>query len=234
VTRFVTALAVLVVAAVAGLISFGHVEVLALTSGQTLVAARCLPVSIDGLVVASSMVLLDYARRGIPAPVLARVLLGLGVAATLTANAAAGASHGVAGVAVSMWPAVAFIGSAEAFLTLVRGQAQAVPEEASERVPEAVPDLPVPAVPKTVPDTVPEAPPARTRTARRALPRSRSRARGVHRPEVVFAAELEAGQLPGIRVIKNRMKVGQDKAREYRAFLEGRLSAPRETVEAVS
>jgi Protein of unknown function (DUF2637) len=88
--RCVTTLAVVVVAGIAAAISFGHIEHLALTHGQPLMAARALPVSVDGAVVASSLALLDAARRGAQTPVLARIMLGAGVAATLSANAISG------------------------------------------------------------------------------------------------------------------------------------------------
>lgn len=42
--------------------------------------------TVDGLIYASSMVMLDSARREMRVPVLARWLLGLGIAATLAAN----------------------------------------------------------------------------------------------------------------------------------------------------
>jgi hypothetical protein len=48
---------------------------------------------VDGLIYASSMVLLDCARREVPVPALARWLLGLGIAATLAANVAHGLGH---------------------------------------------------------------------------------------------------------------------------------------------
>jgi hypothetical protein len=46
--------------------------------------------TVDGLIYASSMVMLDSARRNRPVPSLARWLLGLGIAATLAANALVG------------------------------------------------------------------------------------------------------------------------------------------------
>jgi hypothetical protein len=49
------------------------------------------PLTVDGLIYASSMVMLDSARREVPVPALARWLLGLGIAATLAANVAHGA-----------------------------------------------------------------------------------------------------------------------------------------------
>jgi len=50
---------------------------------------------------------------GSPVPSLARWLLGLGIAATLTANMAQGWSHGPAGGVVAAWPAVSLVGSYE-------------------------------------------------------------------------------------------------------------------------
>jgi hypothetical protein len=57
------------------------------------------------------MVLLDSARRKVPVPALARWLLGLGIAATLSANVARGLDHGLIGAAVAAWPAVALVSS---------------------------------------------------------------------------------------------------------------------------
>jgi len=48
--------------------------------------ARLIPLTVDGLIYASSMVMLDSARRATPVPALARWLLGLGIAATLAAK----------------------------------------------------------------------------------------------------------------------------------------------------
>jgi hypothetical protein len=68
---------------------------------------------VDGLIYASSMVMLDSARRGTRVPALARWLLGLGIVATLAANVAHGLGHGLIDAAVGAWPAVALIGSCE-------------------------------------------------------------------------------------------------------------------------
>jgi len=111
--RRLTAAAVLVVAAIAAVVSFVHIEHLAVTHGQTVLAAMLLPVSIDGTVAAASLVMLRAARAGLGTPWLARVMLGLSVVATLAANIAYGARYGLTGSLLSGWPAVAFIGSAE-------------------------------------------------------------------------------------------------------------------------
>jgi hypothetical protein len=87
---------------------------------------------VDGLIYASSMVMLDSARRKVPVPSLARWLLGLGIAATLAANVAHGLGHGPAGAVVAAWPAVALVGSYELLMIVFRsahapGGVQAVP-----------------------------------------------------------------------------------------------------------
>jgi hypothetical protein len=60
------------------------------------------------------------ARRKAPVPVLARWLLGSGVAATLAANVAHGLGHGLTGAAVAAWPpAVALVGSYELLMMVI-------------------------------------------------------------------------------------------------------------------
>ena len=78
------------------------------------------PATIDGLVYASSMVVLYAARHRVPVPSLARWLLVLGIAATLTANMAQGWSHGPVGAVVAAWPAVSLVGSYELLVWLIR------------------------------------------------------------------------------------------------------------------
>lgn len=78
------------------------------------------PFTVDGLIYASSMVLLDSARRKVPVPALARWLLGVGIAATLAANIAHGLGHGRAGAAVAPWPR-AVVGACELLMIIIRG-----------------------------------------------------------------------------------------------------------------
>ena len=75
---------------------------------------------IDGLVYASSMVVLYAARHRLPAPALARWLLALGIVATLAANVAHGWAAGPVGAVVAAWPAASLVGSYELLLWLVR------------------------------------------------------------------------------------------------------------------
>ena len=110
VIKWSTAGAVLGVAAVAAVASYEHAYDLVLAHGEAGWTAPMVPLTVDGLIYASSMVMLDSARRRIQVPTLARWLLGLGIAATLAASVAHGLGHGPAGAAVAACPAVALAG----------------------------------------------------------------------------------------------------------------------------
>ena len=118
--RLSTAAAVLAVAAIAAYVSYWHAYAVVRAHGETGITARLEPATIDGLVYASSMVVLYAARHRVPVPSLARWLLGVGIVATLTANMAQGWSHGPVGAVVAAWPAVSLVGSYELLVWLVR------------------------------------------------------------------------------------------------------------------
>jgi hypothetical protein len=120
VIRFATAAAVCAVAAFAAVVSYSHIYGLGRAHGQDGTAARLLPLSVDGLILAASLVLLHEARNGRDAPRPARFMLWLGIAATIGANIAYGAGYGLLGALISAWPAVAFIGSVEIAMQQVR------------------------------------------------------------------------------------------------------------------
>src|ERR1017187_5476692 len=84
--------------------------------GQDGTAARLLPLSVDGLILGASLVLLDEARNDRDAPGLARFMLWPGIGA----NIAYGAGNGLLGALIPAWPAVAFIGAAEIAMQQVR------------------------------------------------------------------------------------------------------------------
>ena len=134
VIRVSTAVAVLAVAGVAAYVSYWHAYAVVRAHGESGITARLEPATIDGLVYASSMVVLYAARHRLPVPSLARWLLGLGIAATLTANMAQGWSHGPVGAAVAAWPAVSLVGSYELLVWLIRTAG------ALEQGPSAEPD----------------------------------------------------------------------------------------------
>jgi len=118
--RLSTAAAVLAVAGIAAYVSYWHAYAVVRAHGESGITARLEPATIDGLVYASSMVILYAARHRAPVPWLARWLLGLGIAATLTANMAQGWSHGPVGAVVAAWPAVSLAGSYELLVWLIR------------------------------------------------------------------------------------------------------------------
>jgi Protein of unknown function (DUF2637) len=111
--RLSTAAAVLAVAGIAAYVSYWHAYAVVRAHGESGITARLEPATIDGLVYASSMVVLYAARHRVPVPCLARWLLGLGIAATLAANIAQGWSRGPVGAVVAAWPAVSLVGSYE-------------------------------------------------------------------------------------------------------------------------
>ena len=118
--RVTAALAVAAVAAVAAVISYRHAHELVTTHGETGLTATLVPFTVDGLILAASMLILDASRHHHPVPPLARRCLGAGIAATIGANLAHGLDHGPIGALVSAWPALALAGSFELLMTLIR------------------------------------------------------------------------------------------------------------------
>ena len=138
--RASTAVVVLAVAGVAAYISYRHAYAVVCEYGESGVTALLEPATIDGLVYASSMVILYAARHRLPVPPLARWMLALGIAASLAVNVAQGWSHGGVGAVVAAWPAVALIGSYELLAWMIRTAAARQPDhvpEADQRVPPA-------------------------------------------------------------------------------------------------
>lgn len=115
-----TALAVVAVAVVAAIISYQHAYELVMSHGETGLTAHLLPFTVDGLIWAASMVVLDASRRHHPVPPLAKWSLAVGIVATIGANLAHGLGHGPIGAMVSAWPALALVGSFELLMLLIR------------------------------------------------------------------------------------------------------------------
>jgi hypothetical protein len=141
--RVSTAAVVLAVAGIAAYISYWHAYAVVRQYGESGVTALLEPGTIDGLVYASSMVILHAARHRLPVPCLARWMLALGIAASLAVNVAQGWSHGLVGAPAAAWPAVALVGSYEMLAWMVRTTAGGGPG----RVPGAGHTLPQPDLP---------------------------------------------------------------------------------------
>jgi Protein of unknown function (DUF2637) len=144
VLRGVTVCVVWVVAVIAAIVSYTHIRFLGLSHGQGRLAATLLPFSVDGLVLAGSLVLLHETRHG-RRVIVGHCMLWAGVCATVSANVGYGASSGPAGALISAWPAGAFILAAEGLLCMLRNSmktASASPDPAST---SSAPPVPPPA-----------------------------------------------------------------------------------------
>ena len=138
--RITTALAVVTVAVVAAVISYQHAFDLVRSHGESGVTARLLPFTVDGLIWAASMVVLDASRRSQPVPRLAAWSLGTGIVATVGANLAHGVGHRPVGALVGAWPALALVGSFELLMMLIRtGRRTQAGEAGSENRDQAAP-----------------------------------------------------------------------------------------------
>jgi hypothetical protein len=166
--RGATAAVVTAVAAVAAVVSYTHIYDVARHHGQSGLAATLLPLSVDGLILAASLVLLHEARNKRAAPALARWMLAFGVGATVAANVGYGLPFGMVGAVVSAWPAVAFIGSVELMMVVVSRARQ----DAAAAVAPAAALAPRPATSDAPPGAT--APPASA--PRKAAPKVTSRA----------------------------------------------------------
>jgi hypothetical protein len=224
--RRLTAAAVLLVAVIAAVVSFLHIEHLAVSHGQPTLAAWLLPVSVDGTVAAASLSMLWAARDGLSTPWLARGMLTAGVAATLAANAAYGAPHGISGELLSGWPAVAFVGSVEMVLGMIRRTRTRAPAPAPAASAPRIAPTGAPALDAAPHPTPAPGPHPAGRTP--AAPRTRTRRPAVTAADAEreFAAELAAGVVPSQRAIRARLHVGQDRARQLHGHLSTRAAGP--------
>ncbi len=130
--RWATSLTVVGLGGVAAVVSFRHALEVVQDHGETRDTAMLYPLTIDGLVFASSMVLLDSARRGEKAPTLAKWTLGIGIGATVAVNVLHGIAHGIVGAVIAAWPALALVLAVELLMGLIRRGRQVAVEPATE------------------------------------------------------------------------------------------------------
>ncbi|PXY25130.1 hypothetical protein BAY59_24190 [Prauserella coralliicola] len=121
-----------VVAAVAGAASYTHMRALAAEHGEQWLS-YITPLSVDGLLVVASLVIVEARRRGDRGPVLAWLALVAGVLASLAANVAA-AGPDLTSKVIAAWPPAAFTIAFELVLRLVRVTTQ--PDTIAAQVPE--------------------------------------------------------------------------------------------------
>jgi hypothetical protein len=139
---------VLGVAVVAGWVSYWHaVAVIERYGAEDELSAHLVPVTVDGMIYASSMVLLWCARYQLKVPALARWALALGIAATLAANILHGIERGALAAALAAWPAIALVIAYELTMWVIRSG-----REVSERAVAEAKDRALATGPLTVPD----------------------------------------------------------------------------------
>jgi hypothetical protein len=229
----VSGAAILAVAGVSGVISYGHIYDLSLALHQGVLAARLMPVAIDGLIVVGSVVLLESGSR------LGWLGVGPGLALSVFANLESGLRFGALSAVWAAIPSLSFFLATFIFERWLTAQAAAVTTPATPDELEAVAAGPqgVPSVPGLVAGGVPEVEPVSVpaRTVPTTHPSTRGTVasgrapgrvsgRASRTPERVFAAELERGELPSLRAIKTRLHVGTDRARTILASLQGAVA----------
>jgi hypothetical protein len=95
-------------AGIAGAISYSHMRQLAVAHGDTGWHAHAFPLSVDGVEIVASLVLLADRRAGRESGWLPWAALTIGTAASLAANIAT-ADHGTISRIIAGWPAVALL-----------------------------------------------------------------------------------------------------------------------------
>ncbi|QBI56195.1 DUF2637 domain-containing protein [Streptomonospora litoralis] len=111
-SRWTTILAVLMLAVIAAVVSYSHMYELAQRHGEPAWRAALFPLSVDGMIVASSMALLADARHGRRGGLLPWTLLILGSVASLAANIAV-ADPTLWSRVIHAWPSFALMGAYE-------------------------------------------------------------------------------------------------------------------------
>jgi hypothetical protein len=122
-TRIIAVAAAVAVTAVAAMISYKHAVEVVTRHGASGLTGHLYPVVIDGPLVVASMVVVDSARRHVPAGALAWATLAAGIVATITVNLLSGIEYGVIGAIIAAWPAAAFVGTYELLMVLIRRSA---------------------------------------------------------------------------------------------------------------
>jgi hypothetical protein len=128
-----TTASVALLAGIAALVSYGHMHALAMQHGEGRLASALIPLSVDGMIVASSMSLLLDSRLGRRGGVLPWTLLIIGAAASLAANIAV-AEPTLLGRVIAAWPSFALTASYELLMRQVRHAAHRVALAAGEAV----------------------------------------------------------------------------------------------------
>lgn len=130
--RHITIGSVVLLALIAGTVSYLHMHRLVALHGQPGWVAALTPLSVDGMIVAASTTLLADSRRGARGGLLPWALLTVGSVASLAANVAVAEPTAI-GRVIAAWPSFALIGSYELLMRQVRHAASGTRSRASMR-----------------------------------------------------------------------------------------------------
>lgn len=194
-TRVLTVANVLLVGLVAAIVSYNHMYELATKAGEDWRAAL-IPLSVDGMLVAATLAIVDRRRARQPAGWVPWTGLGLGLFASLAANIAA-AQPEFAAQAIAAWPPVALAISIETLVIVLRNTTPK-PKPKVEAKPVVEPK------PKAEPvKTDPKATPPSSGKRKRSEPAKRAQA-------VAEQHISEVGKLPSVRELERKAGVSRN------------------------
>jgi hypothetical protein len=215
--RHTTTAAVATVGLIAAVVSYSHMQQLGYHHGESW-RSYLIPISIDGLMAAASMVLLTRRRSGLSASPLAWVALVLGGIASLSANMA-DAQPNVTAVLLAGWAPLGFLLAFELLLQQRRAEVVESPVVAEAGAGSAVshqpaePVLTIPAAATPAPVAVRQEPVVKPRKPAPRPRASRPAATAEDRKNWV-RRELAAGRTPtGVDVQKQFPNSPRDGAR---------------------
>ncbi|WP_253876838.1 DUF2637 domain-containing protein [Actinomadura rupiterrae] len=140
--RATTTASVVLLALIAAVVSYRHMHHLARLHGESECTAALIPLSVDGMIVASSMAILSANRTRGREGRLAWALLIVGSLASLAANVAV-AEPTAAGRIIAAWPSFALVGAYEMLMNQMRGnRPSAAPADRDVSVSEPAPEIP--------------------------------------------------------------------------------------------
>jgi len=108
ITRFTRNASAAVVAGIAGYASYWHQVDVAIRAGEHAPLPHVIPLSVDGMLIVASIVMVDDRQQGRRPRMSARIGFGLGILASVSANVAA-AQPTMLGRTVAAWPAIALL-----------------------------------------------------------------------------------------------------------------------------
>jgi hypothetical protein len=208
--RVVSGLAIVGVAVAAGVISYQHVEDLTLRLHGTLLAARLMPVGVDGLIAVGSMIQLQGGLLG-------WVCIGPGVAISLFANIESGIRYGWLAAIWAGIPAVSFALASFVLERWIAGQVRATATPLSMADTKTVADAAGALILAPAPAPVQEALPILPETQAAPpdpLPRQSRIGMSLDEAAHEFESEIRAGTLPSKRAIRARCHTGAPRAQE--------------------